>query len=281
MELGFLIGQKNSKSLKSGFRKSLYLSSMIVFVAFFSTSFFFHPAFAAASPGCGFFDLGQQCDLSGWLHLLFGDIVIGSVVGGVLAFLFHRLARRTQSKLEMITESQEVMRLRRRDYSVQHIKNLFNTLLFTVGIIKKSNTTFNHALASETRKEERLYIRGNLLSELRAEEAQVGRAILLIRNTLISSNDVIEPDLVDQVDGICTFIGELSAREQKDGTMVFPKYKVCKEKIRLMMEKLQTYSVATHSLKEPKIENSQTISEESLETLKKNSKKTIVLGDVR
>ncbi len=250
---------------------------MLFFAAFFSSIFLIHSAFAAVSPGCGFFDLDPQCDLSGWLHLLLGDILIGSL----LALLFMRLSTRTQSKLEKIIESQEVMRLRRKDFSVLHLKNLFNTLIFTIGILHKSIYTFNLALSSETRKDERLYIRENLLSELRGEEAQVGRAIQLIRNTLISSNDVIEPDIVDQVDGICTFIGELSAREQKDGTMVFPKYKVCKEKIRLMLEKLQTYSVATHSLNEPKIENSQTISEESLETLKKNSKKTIVLGDVR
>ncbi len=275
MELGFLIGQKNTKSLKSGFRKSLYLSSMIVFVAFFSSSFFVNSAFAAATPGCGFLDLSPECDLSGWLHLLIGDIVIGSVIGGLLAFLFHRLAHRTQKKLAIITESQEVMRIRRKDYSVQHIKNLFNTLLFTVGIIKKSNTTFNHALASETRKEERLYIRGNLLSELRAEEAQMGRVIQLIRNTLISSNDILEPDLVDQIDGTCTFIGELSSREARDGTMVFPKYEVCKLKIRLLVDKLQTYSVATHSFEEPKIENFQHISENSSKNIKV-SKSTIV-----
>ncbi len=275
MELDLLIGHKNTKSLKSGFRKILYLSSMIVFVAFFSSSFFFHPAFAEVSPGCGFFDVGPECDLSGWLHLLIGDIVIGSVVGSLLAILFYTISRRTQSKLELIIESQEVMRLRRKDYSVQHIKNLFNTLLFTVGIIKKSNSSFNHALASETRKEERLYIRGNLLSELRAEEEQMGRVIQLIRNTLISSNDILEPDLVDQIDGTCTFIGELSSREARDGTMVFPKYEVCKLKIRLLVDKLQTYSIATHSFEEPEIENSQNISEDSSKNLKV-SKTTVV-----
>jgi len=274
MELGLLIGLKNYNSLKSGFRKSLYLSSMLVFVAFFSSIFFIHTASAAVTEGCGFFDLSSECDLSGWLHLVLGDIIIGSL----LALLFMRLSTRTHSELEKIIESQEVMRLRRKDFSVLHLKNLFNTLMFTIGILHKSIYTFNLALSSETRKDERLYIRENLLSELRGEEAQVGRAIQLIRNTLISSNDVIEPDIVDQVDGICTFIGELSAKEQKDGTMVFPKYKVCKEKIRLMMEKLKTYSVVTHSLKEPKIEYSQT---KSKETLEQTSKSTIVLGDVR
>ena len=238
---------------------------MLVFAVFFSSVFFIHSAYAAVSPGCGFFDISPECDLSGWFHLVLGDIVIGTL----LAILFMRLSTRTQSKLELIIESQEVMRLRRKDYSIIHLKNLFNTLIFTIGILHKSIDNFNRSLASETRKDERLYIRGNLLSELRAEEAQVGRAILLIRNTLISSNDVIEPDLLDQIDGICTFIGELSAREEKDGTMFFPKYKVCKEKIRLMMEKLQTYSVATHSLEEPKIENLQNQYKKPEKNLKK------------
>jgi len=274
MEL--LIGLKNIKSLKSGFRKSLYLSSMLVFAALFSSIFFIHTAFAAATAGCGFFDLSPECDLSGWLHLAIGDILIGSL----LAILFFGISRRTQSKLEIIIQSQEVMRLQRKDYTVQHLKNLFNTLLFTIGIINKSTSTFNRALASETRKEERLYIRGKLLSELRAEEAQMARVIQLIRNTLISSNDVLETDLADQIDGVCTFIGELSSIEQRDTTMVFPKNDVCKSKIRLMIEKLQTYSVSTHSFQEPKIENSQNISEESSKKLM-TSKTTIVPRRIR
>ena len=281
MELGLLVYSKNFYSLKSVFSKSLHLSSILVFAVIFSSIFFVHAAFAAATPGCGFFDLSPDCDLSGWLHLVFGDFIIGSVVGGLLALLFHRLAHRTQKKLESIIESQEVMRLRRKDYSVQHLKNLFNTLLFTVGVISKSTTNFNLALASETRKEERLYIRSNQLSELRAEEAQMGRVLQLIRNTIISSNDVLDPELVDRIDGICTFVGELSAREQKDGTMVFPKHDVCKSKIKFMLEKLQTYSNNTHSFIEPKIEDTQNQYKNSKENLEKTSKIALVPGEIR
>ena len=120
MPLGFVVGLKNYNSLKSVFRKSMYLSSLLVFAVFFSSIFFVNSAFAAATPGCGFFDLAPECDLSGWLHLLMGDILIGSIVGGLLALLFHRLALRTQKKLETIIESQENMRLRRKDYAAQH-----------------------------------------------------------------------------------------------------------------------------------------------------------------
>jgi len=88
----------HSKSVKSNVRKGLHLSSLLVFAVFFSSIFFVHSAFAAVTPGCEFFDLSPECDLSGWFHLLLGDIIIGSIVGGLLALLFHRLAHRTQKK---------------------------------------------------------------------------------------------------------------------------------------------------------------------------------------
>ncbi len=281
MGLELVNGLKNTKSLKSVFRKSMYLSSLLVFAVFFSSIFFVHSAFAAATPGCGFFDLSPGCDLSGWFHLLLGDIIIGSIVGGLLALLFHRLAHRTQQKLETIIESQEAMRLRRKDYAAQHLKNLFNTLLFTIGVINKSTSKFNLALASETRKDERIYLREKMLSEIRSNEVQMGRVLQLIRNTIIASNDILEPDVIDQIDGVCTFIGELSATEERDGTMVFPKYEVCKVKTRLLIEKLQTYSNETHSFEELKIENLQNQYEKPVEKLKEVPDQAMAPGEIR
>jgi len=281
MRLGFVVGLKNFNSLKSVFRKSMYLSSLLVFAVFFSSIFFVHSAFGAATPGCGFFDLAPECDLSGWLHLLMGDIIIGSVVGGLLALLFHRLSHRTQKKLETIIESQETMRLRRKDYAAQHLKNLFNTLLFTIGVINKSTSNFNLALASETRRDERQYLREKMLAELRSDEVQMGRVLQLIRNTIIASNDILEPDIIDQIDGVCTFIGELSAIEERDGTMVFPKYVVCKTKTRLLIGNLQTYSNETHLFEEPKIENLQKQYKKPEENLKKTSANLMVSGENR
>jgi len=268
-------------SLKSNVRKGLHLFPILVFAVFFSSIFFVDSAFAAATPGCGFFDLSPECDLSGWFHLLLGDIVIGSIVGGVLAFLFHRLAHRTQKKLETIIESEENLRLRRKDYAAQHLKNLFNTLLFTIGVINKSTSNFNLALAAETHKDERLYLRQKMLSELRSEEAQMGRVLQLIRNTIIASNDILEPEIIDQVDGVCTFIGELSALEERNGTMVFPKYVVCKIKTRLLIGKLQTYSNETHLFEEPKIENLQNQYNKHGENLKKASDQVTIPGEIR
>ena len=281
MGLELVKGLKNIKSLKSGFKKSLYLSSMLVFAVFFSSIFFVHSAFAATTLGCEFFDLSPGCDLSGWFHLLLGDIIIGSIVGGLLALLFHRLSHRTQKKLETIIESQENMRLRRKDYAAQHLKNLFNTLLFTIGVINKSTSNFNLALASETRRDERIYLREKMLAELRSDEVQMGRVLQLIRNTIIASNDILEPDIINQIDGVCTFIGELSAIEERDGTMVFPKYVVCKTKTKLIIGKLQTYSNETHLFEELKIENLQNQYQKHGENLKKGSEQVIASGEIR
>jgi len=173
------------------------------------------------------------------------------------------------------------MRLRRKDYAAQHLKNLFNTLLFTIGVTNKSTSNFNLALSSETRKDERQYLKGKMLSELRSEEAQMGRVLQLIRNTIISSNDILEPHIIDQIDGVCTFIGELSAREERDGTMVFPKYVVCKTKTRLLIEQLQTYSNETHLFVEPKIENLQAQSIKLGQNLKKSPEKIVPPGEIR
>jgi len=99
--------------------------------------------------------------------------------------------------------------------------------------------------------------------------------------SIIASNDILEPEIIDQVDGVCTFIGELSAIEERDGTMVFPKYVVCKIKTRLLIEKLQTYSNETHLFEEPKIENLQNQYNKHGENLKKASDQVTVPGEIR
>jgi len=120
-----------------------------------------------------------------------------------------------------------------------------------------------------------------MLAELRSDEVQIGRVLQLIRNTIIASNDILEPDIIDQIDGVCTFIGELSAIEERDGTMVYPKYDVCKTKTRLLIEILQTYSNETHLFEEPKIENLQNQSKKPEENLKKASESSMIPGEIR
>lgn len=53
--------------------------------------------------------------------------------------------------------------------------------------------------------------------------------------------------MVNRVEGVCNFVGELSVQENPDGTIEFPKISVSKIKAQYLLEILKTYSVATRS----------------------------------
>ena len=56
--------------------------------------------------------------------------------------------------------------------------------------------------------------------------------------------------MVNRVDGVCNYLGEISVEQQADGTMEFPKYDVCRMKVNYLIELLQTYSRETRSFKD-------------------------------
>ena len=85
------------------------------------------------------------------------------------------------------------------------------------------------------------------LSELRRDEAKLGRVLQSVRSLLTAANDVLDPDMVNRVDGVCNYLGEISVEQQADGTMEFPKYDVCKIKVNYLIELLQTYSRETRT----------------------------------
>ena len=88
------------------------------------------------------------------------------------------------------------------------------------------------------------------LSELRRDEGKLGRVLQSVRSLLTAANDVLDPDMVNRVDGVCNYLGEISVEQQADGTMEFPKYEVCTMKVRYLIELLQTYSRETRSFKD-------------------------------
>ena len=141
------------------------------------------------------------------------------------------------------------MRDRRKDYAVSHMKNLLSLLFFNMNLIKGSLTHYNMAvnLSDENRK---LWLQSSYLSRLRADEAKLGRILISVRNILVAVNDVLEPEVVNRIEGVCNFIGELSSEENQDGTMEFPKMNVSKIKVGYLLELLKTYSVTTHSFQD-------------------------------
>lgn len=231
--------------IKKILRNNLRVTSLLLFAAFFSSTFAVHSAYAL-TPGCGIFDISPDCDLSGWYSLIIGDVVIGIL----LSILFHRLASRNQRTLEAIIDKEEKLRLQRRDYAVHQLKGLLNTLLFTIGGIHRTNEVYNKNIETESKIEKRRFLKNEVLSEIRSEESYLDRIVQSIRNNMISANDVLDPKVVLQIDGLVTFVGELSTKEDKDGKMYLPKFQISKTKINFLIEFLQTYSVETHSFNE-------------------------------
>ena len=203
---------------------------------FIFATFLVNSAFASVtSPECGIFDLKPGCDLSGWMKFIMGDIMIGIF----LALLLHHFSHRNSEKLQKIIATEEKMRNARRDYAIQSLKNHITTLLFIMGIINRLILGYNKE-ASE---------KSTIYTSLKGEEARLGRVIQTARNTIVYSSDTLDPTLVDQLDGILTFISQLSIAEI-DGKLDLPKYEQSKAKILDITKKLQDYAIAVHEPKE-------------------------------
>lgn len=234
----------NTLLLNSILLNNIKRTSILIFVIFVSSTFSFQIAFAATgTPGCGMFEIRPGCELGGWMHLIMGD----ALTGGLLGLLFHHMAHKTQRKLERIMEEQEELRNRRKDYAVMQLKGLFNSVLYTLGSINKQIIHFNTEYRTQTNEDKKIWLRGILLSEIRAEEAKMGRILLSARNTLIASNDVLNPEINQQISGTITFLVEISRNEHEDGTLDFPKYEICKSKIKFLSDIFSSYSFDTHS----------------------------------
>jgi hypothetical protein len=232
------------------------LISVLILLTFVTSTSSVHYAFGASgTPGCGMFEIREGCELGGWLHLILGDIAIGAL----LAVFLHTLAHHSNKKIEYnakaiqaIVTTQELQRNRRKDFAVFNLKNLFNTLLHVMGQVNKSTLNFNETMQQESNREQRGLKRSIILGEIKGEEERVARIINSVRNNLLSANDVIEPDVVNQIEGVCTYLSEIYAIETLDGVMNLPKYLISKKKIRYVIEKLSTYTVESHSFKELK-----------------------------
>ena len=235
--------------LMSFVRNNRY-SSLFVFTAFILSTSFVHTAFAAeGTPGCGMFEVREGCELGGWMHLIIGDVAIGAL----LAVFLHTLAHRSNLKLEhnaktiqSIIETQEIQRNRRKDFAVFNLKNLFNHLLHVEGQVNKSVWIFNKNMVTESNTDRREWKRRIIVDEIHGEESRVARIINSIRNNLLAANDVLEPDVVNQIEGVCTYLGELYAIERLDGVMTMPKYQISKKKIGYTIEMLDSYKVESH-----------------------------------
>ena len=199
---------------------------------------------------CHVLEISEHCVLSGIGHLVYGDLI----VGGVLALFFHHLAHKNQVRIDKIINSNEEHRLKRKDFAVFHLKSQVTAMLFNLGRIKKLAEFYNDAIKSDyhpltIEERERTWKVRTLSDRVKFEEEKLGRLLDVVRSTLVGAQDVLEPEVVMQTDGVITFVGEMVIEEQPDQTMEFMKYTVSKKKVMYLLEKLKSYSTVMHTFK--------------------------------
>lgn len=190
---------------------------------------------AGSTPGCEIFDVSPKCDLSGWMHLLLGD----ALTGGLLGLLYHYISHKTNSKIEYIINEAEQLKKRRKNYAIQQIKISFNGTLFALGSVQRSINHYNAQLGNIKSKD--IDIQKLLLTkDIDIEKVKLEHTLERIQNTVIATNDVLEPDDTNQINAVVTFIGEITIQEEKYGFLKFPKYDVCKRKTKYIIELLKS-----------------------------------------
>jgi len=67
----------------------------------------------------------------------------------------------------------------------------------------------------------------------------MARILQNARNTIVYSSDTLDPTLVNQLDGVCTFVGQ-SGIIEKEGKLELTKYEKSRSKIEEVSKKLQS-----------------------------------------
>jgi len=233
--------------------RKAYLASILLFSVFVTSTFFIHTAFAAATPGCDFFELSLECDLSGWMKLFVGDISIGVF----LALLLHFFSRRSNVKLEKnseqlkensekikensekiqkILDAQEYSRNRRRDYFVESTKSSINAVLLRLGMMNR--IVLNEKNISTDDQYHRLEL----------EEIAIHEVVEKVKHAISLAVDILDPMLVNQIDNLFTFIQELSPSKNKE-KLEFSEYEESKERIMHLKERLDEFVTTKEVLK--------------------------------
>ena len=183
---------------------------------------------------CGLLDLHHECDLSGWLSLILGDLLIGVS----LALVFHFLISHSNMKIENVTtkvgkiiSEQQNTRNRRSTYVIQALKNHFSSILLCMGIIN----TFS---SSDDEKKRDLAV---------SKRRDMERILDKGHATLGLSIDVLDPMLVEQIDRIFTSVADGMSADSGDGRI--PEADKIKAMIKDVTARLNEYEHSANILK--------------------------------
>ena len=183
---------------------------------------------------CGVFELHYECDLSGWVTLIYGDLVIGVT----LAFVFHYLVSDSNKKIEAaVLKTDQILseikriRDRRETYVIQALKNHFSSLLLCIGMINKFLDS------GDEKKRAIVETKLNDLDRI----LQKGQSVLDL------SIDVLDPMIIEKIDKLFTSITDDMSMDLEDSKISdFDQIKV---KIKEITAKLDGYEHSAKILK--------------------------------
>jgi hypothetical protein len=170
------------------------LSIAMIFLA--ESLYFGNQALATSSntnDDCPVFSIKYGCDLSSWFHL-----IIDGSIAAFLGVFFHHLAHKQSLKLKKIVEEHDAMRKRRREFAIQSLKNHFTTLLFSMSLINKLEPMY----ASGTKN------RDNIKDQIDRNYEIISRVMNDVKNILLFLNDVLEPQIINDVNQLCETINQ-------------------------------------------------------------------------
>jgi len=224
-----------------------------MFAFLISPIFLFDSAYATVSEGCGMFEIKAGCDLSIWMALILGEIVVGAF----LAIFLHYLAHRSHVELEKdskqlkenseklkensvaiqkILDAQEYSKNRRRDYLLASTKSNSNAILLRLGMMNRI------VLNKENINTDDQY------SRLELEEIAIHEIIEKVRHTTSLAVDILDPMLATQIDNLFTNIEQLSPSKNKE-KLEFSEYEKAKEEIMHMRDRLEEFVTTKEVLK--------------------------------
>jgi len=227
--------------------------TIVVFAFFISPIFLFDSAYAAVSEGCGMFEIKAGCDLSIWMALILGEIVVGAF----LAIFLHHLEHKSHIELEKdskqlkenseklkensiaiqkILDAQEYSSNRRRDYLIAGTKSSFNAILLHLGMMNRI-----------VLNKENIYT-DDQYSRLELDETAIHAIIEKARHTTSLAVDILDPMLVTQIDNLFTYIEQLSPSKNKE-KLEFSEYDDVKEKIMRLRDRLEEFVTTKEVLK--------------------------------
>jgi hypothetical protein len=125
-------------------------------------------------------------------------------IGAFLAIFFHHLARKQNMKLKKIVDEHDAMKKRRREFAIQSLKNHLTILLFSMSLIKRLESNYTSSTGNSNK----------IKDQINKNSQKISRTVNDIKNILLLLNDVLEPQVINDLNQLCQTIQE---GQMKDG----------------------------------------------------------------